>query len=108
MKLIQEDSDNSDFEKDDEYTGDQINVTNQMIDDWTSNMQSEWYNAPSIFKYLSTNNLISSLEVLADVVRAFQSAIVQLHGNDEQSDDLKYHFAGAGRMSRILSEKNQC
>jgi hypothetical protein len=49
MKLMQEDSDNSDFEKDDEYTGDQINVTNQMIDEWTTNMQSEWYNVPSIF-----------------------------------------------------------
>lgn len=55
-------------------------------------------NLPFQFFNINAKDFFSSLDVMAEVVKAFQSAIVQLHGNDEQSDDLKYHFAGAGRM----------
>jgi len=43
------------------------------------------------------------LEVIAEVVKAFQWAIVQLHGNDDDSVIRKYRFSGAGRKLNICS-----
>ncbi|XP_065332091.1 nucleolar complex protein 2 [Cloeon dipterum] len=85
-ETLQEDSDESDNEREEEYTGNQIKITKAMIEEWGENLKSE-----------------GSLEVVAEVVKAFQCAIVQLHGKDEEdTSNLKYHFVGAGHFNTLM------
>ncbi|XP_059473925.1 nucleolar complex protein 2 homolog [Neocloeon triangulifer] len=85
-ETLAEDSEDSDLENEEEYTGAQINVTKAMVENWNDSMQSD-----------------GSLEVVAEIVKAFQSAVVQLHGKeDEGRTNLKYHFVGAGHFNSIM------